>query len=522
VETASAIGRGPGTNMDRAMPTRAHPSRAFRLSLVNQLVLLLVAAVLLAVTVLGGAVAWNLRAGFSDYLRQQDEDWLNRFVEVASEAVSQQGLDAVSGGMGRLRPLFEAVAPSDGSAPRPPRGEAGPGAGPDRGPGLRPDRPPPGPPGAPPPAARRLSQRVSIVDLQGQPLSGRALQPHEVAARRDIVVKGLPVATVLLFRAPPATQEVDAAFLARQYQGILGTAALLLLLAVVGAVWVGRRWLRPIQQAQQAARQIAEGALDVRLAPRGNDELADLAHDINAMAASLQQLEASRRRWLAELSHEMRTPLAVLRGEVEALVDGVRPVTPTALASLQEEVARVTRLVEDFHQLALSDLRALPCNFSALQPQPLLQRALDRVAVRAQASGLRLSLQTDADAAVATAHWDPQRMEQLLSNLLENSLRYTDAPGQVQVQLALAGAQQLQICVQDSAPGVPEADLPRLFEPLYRADPSRSRRSGGSGLGLAICLAIVRSHGGQLLAQRSPLGGLRLVATLPLHPAGAV
>jgi two-component system, OmpR family, sensor histidine kinase BaeS len=287
-------------------------------------------------------------------------------------------------------------------------------------------------------------------------------------------------------------------------------------------VWVGRRWLRPIQQAQQAARQIAEGALDVRLAPRGNDELADLAHDINAMAASLQQLEASRRRWLAELSHEMRTPLAVLRGEVEALVDGVRPVTPTALASLQEEVARVTRLVEDFHQLALSDLRALPCNFSALQPQPLLQRALDRVAVRAQASGLRLSLQTDADAAVATAHWDPQRMEQLLSNLLENSLRYTDAPGQVQVQLALAGAQQLQICVQDSAPGVPEADLPRLFEPLYRADPSRSRRSGGSGLGLAICLAIVRSHGGQLLAQRSPLGGLRLVATLPLHPAGAV
>ena len=177
-----------------------------------------------------------------------------------------------------------------------------------------------------------MSQRVTIVDRQGQLLAGRALQPHEVSAQQVILQDGRQVATVLLFRGAPATQAVDAAFLARQYRGILATAALLLLLAVLGAVWVGRRWLRPIQQAQHAARQIAEGALDVRLAPRGNDELADLAHDINAMAASLQQLEASRRRWLAELSHEMRTPLAVLRGEVEALVDGVRPVTPAALA----------------------------------------------------------------------------------------------------------------------------------------------------------------------------------------------
>jgi two-component system sensor histidine kinase BaeS len=488
---------------------RAMPTRALRLSLVNQLVLLLVAAVLLAVTVLGAAVAWNLRAGFSDYLRQQDQDWLDRFAEVASAAVAQQGLDAISGGVGRLRPLFEAVSPSDGSAPRP-----GPG------PGLRPDRPPPGPPGAPPPGARRISQRVTIVDLQGRLLAGRALQPHEVSAQQVILLDGRPVAQVLLFRGAPATKEIDTAFLARQYRGILGTAALLLLLAVVGAVWVGRRWLRPIQQAQHAARQIAEGALDVRLAPRGNNELADLANDINAMAASLQQLEASRRRWLAELSHEMRTPLAVLRGEVEALLDGVRPLTPAALASLQEEVARVTRLVEDFHQLALSDLRALPCSFALLQPQPLLQQALDRVAPRAQAAGLHLSLQVDAAAAGATARWDRQRMEQLLSNLLENSLRYTDAPGQVQLQLGRAGTDQLQICVQDSAPGVPDAGLPRLFEPLYRADPSRSRRSGGSGLGLAICQAIVRSHGGQLTAQRSPLGGLRLVATLPLQPAG--
>jgi two-component system sensor histidine kinase BaeS len=217
---------------------------------------------------------------------------------------------------------------------------------------------------------------------------------------------------------------------------------------------------------------------------------------INAMAGSLQCLEASRRRWIAELSHDA-----------------------AALASLQAEVARLTRLVEDFHQLALSDLRALPCSFVPLAPAALLRDAVARTAPRAAAARLALSL--DDSAAPAVACWDAQRIEQLLANLLENSLRYTDAPGSVQLSLAAApgpGAAQAVITLDDSAPGVPEADLPRLFDPLYRADPSRSRRSGGSGLGLAICRAIVHSHGGRIQAAASPQGGLRIVIMLPLQP----
>jgi two-component system sensor histidine kinase BaeS len=120
------------------------------------------------------------------------------------------------------------------------------------------------------------------------------------------------------------------------------------------------------------------------------------------------------------------------------------------------------------------------------------------------------------------AHWDPQRIDQLLSNLLENSLRYTDAPGRVAVHLAAGGPGNVTLRIEDSAPGVPEADHAHLFEPLYRADASRSRRLGGSGLGLAICRAIVRSHGGQIEAGSSPLGGLRVVVTLPLHAEGAI
>lgn len=504
MEAASAIAGRPTATIS-AMPL-AEPRR-LRLSLVRQLVLLLVGAVLLAVTVLGAAVAWNLRAGFSDYLRAQDEHWLDRFAEVAAAAVAERGLAAVSGPPGALRPLFEAVAPSDGGPPRPgPGGLGGP-------PHLA------GPGGRPPPGAQRTPDRLSLVDAAGHPLAGRPLAQQDVSAERPIVVAGRTVAHARLARVVFATADVDAAFLARQYRGIVLTALLLTLLAVAGAVWVGRRWLRPVRDVQHAARRVAQGAFDVRLAPHGNDELADLSRDINAMAASLQQLEASRRRWMAELSHEMRTPLAVLRGEVEALVDGVRPLTPAAMLSLQEEVARVTRLVDDFHQLALSDLRALPCSFAPVQPAGLLQDALARVQPRAQAAGLQLAL--DTTGAPPLAHWDPQRIGQLLSNLLENSLRYTDAPGRIALHWRPADAGQAVLCIDDSAPGVPAADHARLFEPLYRADASRSRRLGGSGLGLAICRAIARSHGGQIEAGDSPLGGLRVVVTLRLQPEGS-
>jgi two-component system sensor histidine kinase BaeS len=486
--------------------------RRLRLSLVHQLVLLLVGAVLLAVTVLGAAVAWNLRAGFSDYLRAQDGHWLDRFAEVAAAAVAERGLAALSGPPGSLRPLFDAVAPSDGSAPRP-------GPGRMNGLGDAPDAPPRGPGGRPPPGAGRTPERLSLIDAEGRPLSGRPLAPQDVSAQRAIVVGGHTVARAQLAHVAFATADVDTAFLARQYRGIVLTALLLTLLAVAGAVWVGRRWLRPVRDVQHAARRVAQGAFDVRLAPHGNDELADLSRDINAMAASLQQLEASRRRWMAELSHEMRTPLAVLRGEVEALVDGVRPITAGAMLSLQEEVARVTRLVEDFHQLALSDLRALPCSFAPVQPAALLRDAVSRVQPRAQAAALHLSL--DSTEALPLAHWDTQRIGQLLSNLLENSLRYTDAPGRIALRWQAGGPGQAVLSVDDSAPGVPHADHARLFEPLYRADASRSRRLGGSGLGLTICRAIARSHGGRIEAGASPLGGLRVVVTLPLHPQGS-
>nr|WP_235538052.1 ATP-binding protein [Pelomonas sp. Root1217] len=234
------------------------------------------------------------------------------------------------------------------------------------------------------------------------------------------------------------------------------------------------------------------------------------------MAEALQRLESSRQRWIAELSHELRTPLAVLRGEVEALVDGIRPLDSTALTSLQEEIKRLSRLVEDFHLLATSELRSLPCEFEPVAPVALLQAALERIAPRARARGL--VIEATLPQVLPAAYWDAVRISQLLANLLENSLRYTEAPGLLQVSARSLGT-AIEVRIEDTPPGVAEAELDRLFDPLYRVDPSRSRAFGGSGLGLAIARAIALAHGGGLHAEASALGGLAMVLTLPLKPA---
>lgn len=481
-----------------------------RLRLVHQLALLLVVAVLLAVSLLGGVVAWNLKEGFGDYLRAQDEAWLDRFVALAQREVAERGMAALSGPRETLGPLLNAVSPEAAGAAPPPDAERPPPPWSPEGRRPRPPMPDPAGPRDP----HGFGRRLVVLGADGQILWGRPPpQPGVSSIERALVVRGETVGQLRLYARPPAREGVDATFLLRQYRGIAWTAAGLVVLAVLCAVAVGRHWLAPVLQAQEAARRIAQGAFDVRLQRRGPGEFGALIDDINEMAASLQRLEGSRRRWIAELSHELRTPLAVLRAEIEGLVDGVRPLEHAALRSLQGEVERLTRLTDDFHQLALSDLRALPCHFEPVDLAALLQEVVDRHAERARAAGLSLRL---AEMPIGvTLRADAQRLQQLFDNLLENSLRYTDAPGRIDIS-ARRERDRVRVSVEDSAPGVPPEALQRLFEPLYRVEASRNRRSGGSGLGLAICRAIVQSHGGRISALASPLGGVRIDCELPL------
>lgn len=293
----------------------------------------------------------------------------------------------------------------------------------------------------------------------------------------------------------------------------LGLLAAVLLNAALIAHWLSRR-LKPLHEGAEA---LARGDYSQRITVHGQDELARLAVDFNQLADALTAARRLRQQWIADIAHELRTPLATLRAEIEALQDGVRPLSQAGVSSLAQEVGQLTRLVEDLRLLSLSDLGALTYRKERLDLGELIDDSLagSRAAMREQ--GLQLQLQLEPDVWVQA---DAERLAQVFGNLLQNTLRYSEAPATLQVRLARSGADALLVW-QDSAPGVPEADLPRLTERLFRVDASRARASGGSGLGLAIVKAIVEAHGGRLQATASALGGLRWSITLPLAETGA-
>jgi two-component system sensor histidine kinase BaeS len=291
-------------------------------------------------------------------------------------------------------------------------------------------------------------------------------------------------------------------------------ACVLLSIALVGAFWISGHWVRPLIAVQAATEKIAQGEFDTRLDVTRSDEIGDAMRNINQMAAGLKKLEGARRQWIADMSHELRTPLTVLRGEIDALIDGVIALTPKAMLSLREEVLQLNALVDDLHLLAMSDLKALPCYFEEVDAARLVDGIVQKFALRATQLGLTLTLDTQLETPVMV-RWDAKRIEQMLGNLLDNSLHYTDAPGQVRVRLRNGEDNKVAIEVEDTAPGVSGSDLLRIFEPLYRADIARGRSTGGSGLGLAICEQIAKAHHGAIRAEPSPLGGVRFHLQLP-------
>lgn len=360
-----------------------------------------------------------------------------------------------------------------------------------------------------------IDPRMLLLDAQGQVLLGPAQRLAE-ALRKPIIVDGQRVgelAYVPRLQMVASLEQVFAVQQGRRFAVIaLGLLAAVLLNAALVARWLARR-LKPLSVGTAT---VAGGDYSQRLTVRGHDELAQLADDFNRMAAALQAAQVARQRWIADIAHELRTPLTTLRAEIDALLDGVRNPDPRNLASLSQEVERLTRLVDDLRTLSLSDLGALDYHFEVCD----LREPLDELLTEARhMPGLAVDLRLpDAPVMVRT---DGDRLGQLLRNLLQNTLRYSDEPAQLRVSLEVHRG-EARMTWEDSAPGVPEQALPRLTERLYRVDTARSRRHGdtaGSGLGLAIARAIVEAHGGRMAPGASPLGGLRWQVHLPLHGA---
>lgn len=280
--------------------------------------------------------------------------------------------------------------------------------------------------------------------------------------------------------------------------------------------------LKPLVRVARATHKLAGGDYATRVEVSTADEVGRLAQDFNQLAMTLERNEKLRREFMADVSHELRTPLGILNGQLEALEDGVMQADEATVRSLRSEVTHLNKLVNDLYDLSLADAGALTYRKTDIDLAPLLRAGMQSYEDMFRKRGLILDAQTLPDS--MPMHADAGRLQQLFNNLFENSLRYTDAAATAggSGRLVLSCRQEIRhqqqrwlIQFDDSAPGVDEAALQRLFERFYRVEASRNRASGGAGLGLAICRRIVDAHQGSIHAEASPLGGLRVIVSLP-------
>jgi two-component system sensor histidine kinase BaeS len=274
---------------------------------------------------------------------------------------------------------------------------------------------------------------------------------------------------------------------------------------------LARHLLKPVNALAKGTAKLATGNFAVRLRTDSKDELGRLAMDFNSLAQALERAETLRRQWVADISHELRTPLSILRGEVEALQDGVRECSRVTLRSLHVEILHLSKIVDDLYTLALSDIGSLNYAREIVDIEELIQSIVSGFRTKLDNKKIMLRYEPDAEKFV---YADRQRLGQLFRNIVENTLRYTDAPGKLVIRTE-ANKEFVIVHFEDSAPGVPETELEHLFERFSRVEMSRNRESGGAGLGLAICRKIVEAHEGEISAQQSELGGLHIKIRLP-------
>ncbi|HEY6942524.1 ATP-binding protein [Dokdonella sp.] len=476
---------------------------------------LFIAFAVLSGAVLLGFLAWQqhgFRGAFLDYVDVVALQRLAPAAERLATAFAEHGdwqflRDAprrlgeyVEPGHWRMRLRGDDRPPSprqeDASMPPPV-----PGPGDDA--AREPRRPPRGPPD--------LMPRLLLVDSAGQRVAGNPRVPAD-APSVAIVSDGRTVGRLRLARQPELGDAIDTAFARAQARDALIAGFAILALALPLAFALARWLLAPVRSLAEATRALADGDYARRAGIARNDELGDLADDFDHLARTLERNRDARRAWGADIAHELRTPLSVLRGEVQALQDGVRAPTPAAFDSLQAECDRLGGLVEDLYQLALADAGALEYRFEPLDVAELVQQAAAMQVAGCADAGLVLELPA---ASRMLVRGDARRLGQLVDNLLANARRHTESPGRIRLGL-VARDGRVRLTVDDTPPGVPGEALPKLFERLFRVDAARSRAHGGAGLGLAICRAIVDAHGGRIDAEPSPLGGLRIVVELPL------
>jgi signal transduction histidine kinase len=287
----------------------------------------------------------------------------------------------------------------------------------------------------------------------------------------------------------PFVAEIFNRFYRNLLIGALGAIAVSLLLGL----FLARTLTRTLRELTAATRAVAKGDLTQRVTIRSHDELGELALSVNQMTGDLEHSRELRRKMIADIAHDLRTPLSVILGHAEALSEGALPPNSDTFHIIHDEAQRLNRLVEDLRTLSLSDAGELPLSRTFVSPEELLERVV--TAYTPYARQKNIALQVHSAPSLPEVNIDQDRMIQVMGNLLDNALRYTPVDGCITLS-AGCPSDHVELRVQDSGPGIPAEDLPFVFDRFYRGDKSRRRGKGGSGLGLAIAKSIVDLHGG--------------------------
>lgn len=292
---------------------------------------------------------------------------------------------------------------------------------------------------------------------------------------------------------PPSNEEFEE----RIWQEVYRTLIFGSVLGVAATVLLSRWLVAPLGQLEKGTQAVAEQRLDYRLPETGSQEVKSVARAFNQMTAQLERQETLRRNLLADVTHELRHPVHVIQGSLQAVLDGVYPLNLEEIALMFEQTQHLAVLVDDLHSLARAEAHELPLYRQATDIGVLVKDLSDAMTPLADEKDLELNVTTPPTPLVMSV--DPQRLRQVVQNLLSNALRYTPNGGTVTVKVN-PGEKEATITVQDTGMGIPADDLPRVFDRFYRGDASRNRAEGGAGLGLAIAKAIAEAHGGSIAA----------------------
>lgn len=353
-----------------------------------------------------------------------------------------------------------------------------------------------------------LSSRLSLYDAKQQFILG---EPSEnPVSYRPIMVNGAVVGYLGLRPVLDQDDALSINFFSNQKRYLFLIYILTLITSLVAALLLATYFRKPIQRLLNATRELTKGNYQHQVKVNRNDELGDLSTEINQLAVILDQHENSRRQWVADTSHELKTPLAVLQAQIEAMQDGIRKPTPEHFASMLAQVSSLKKLTQDLADLAQAEAQQLKFYFTEVDPWSVILQEVEHFKPKFEQANLNISIQGQG----TDLQLDVDRFKQIMVNLLSNSIRYTNAGGEVQIH-SIEDEKSWSVIVDDSPLGLTDDQLANLGQRFYRVDDSRTRSTGGTGLGLALSGKIAQGLGGTLSFDHSPLGGLRCKLTFP-------